>query len=134
MRSVFLSYDWHKYDQTIGEFTAAFARLSSESIMFVVKGGVWAEPRLTVSGDQYEWNPPTLHLGSLATLQQAVFVPATWAHPRKQPIMVTKKFQEIKEFQGDGPVRVNTPEELTTFISQMRRLVFNAGIASIGNC
>ena len=123
-RSVLLSYDWHKYNYVIQEFTSAFASLPSGSVMFVVDGA--HEPTLT--GDRKQWRPPVLHLGSLAILQQRVFVPVTWAHSLKQPIAVTKRFKEIKKFQRNSPVEVNTPEELTTFTNQMRMLVLNADI------
>ncbi len=126
-RSVLLSYDWHKYDHIIKEFTTAFTRLPTGSIMFVVSGA--PEPtEPTLIRDQHQWHPPVLHLGSLATLKQRVFVPVTWAHPLKQPITVTKRFKEIKKFQRNSPIEVNTPEELTTFINQMRVLIHKAGI------
>ncbi len=87
-RSTLLAYDWHKYDYTIQEFTAAFKRMPSGSIMFVVSGS--SEP--TPNGELDQWHPPVLHLGSLATIQQKVFVTATKAFPPQQPIAVNKRF------------------------------------------
>jgi hypothetical protein len=123
-RSVMLSCDWYKYDHITQEFTTAFSRLPSGSIMFVVSGA----PEPTLTENRYGWHPPVLHLGSLATLQQRVFVPVTPANPLKQPITVTKRFKEIKKFQRNSPVEIYTPEELTAFINQMRMLVLNADI------
>jgi len=129
IQSVFLSYDWHQYNAIIKEFTMAFSRLPTGAIMFVVSGA--SEP--TPVGDRHQWQPPILHLGSLATLQKNVFVPVTWAHRSKQPIAVSKRYEAIKAFQGNSPVEINTAEKFSDFISHAialtNRVDFPAGSA-----
>jgi hypothetical protein len=123
-RSTLLAYDWHKYDYTIQEFTAAFKRMPSGSIMFVVSGS----PEPTLNSEVDQWHPPVLHLGSLATIQEKVFVTATKAFPLQQPIAVNKRLKKIKKFQRNGPRGVDTPEELNRFINEMRMLVVDVDI------
>ena len=94
-RSTLLAYDWHKYDYTIQEFTAAFKRMPSGSIMFVVSGS----PEPTPNGELDQWHPPVLHLGSLATIQQKIFVTSTKAFPLQQPIVVNKRLKKIVTIQ-----------------------------------
>lgn len=124
IRSIFLSYDWYRHNDIIEEYTTAFARMKSGSIMFVVTGS--SEP--TLSSSRHQWRPPVWHLGSLATLKQKVFVPVIWAHPAKQPITVTKKFNAIKEFQTNDPLGVRSSDDLTDVLNQIRSLVFDVDI------
>ncbi|WP_319405995.1 hypothetical protein [uncultured Desulfosarcina sp.] len=118
-QSVFLSYDWQKYEAIIQDFTMVFSRLPAGAIMFVTSGAKEPVP----AGDRFQWQPPILHLGSLATLQQNVFVPVTWAHPSKQAIAVSERYEAIKAFQGNSPIEINTAEELSNFISQAKGLI-----------
>ena len=122
VRSALLAYDWHKYDYTIQEFTTAFKRMPSGSIMFVVSG----TPEPTLNGEHDQWHPPVLHLGSLATIQQEVFVATTKAFPLQTPIVVNKRLKKIRKFQKSSPPTIQNPEELKRFINEMRMLVVDA--------
>jgi len=122
LRSIVLSYSWDQDDQVIKEYREAFSKMASSSLLFVATGETSFKDTMRSLGKK----TPVNHLGSLATIEQGVFVPAIYAHPSQQPITVNNKYAVIKEFQNDGPIRVKTAEELETVIEAIRRLTNNA--------
>jgi hypothetical protein len=121
-RSISLSYDWYKYNQITQELTTAFTELPPNSTLFVASEG---PPLDFYQGSRQLWQPPMSHLGSLATLQQSIFVPAIFAHPSQQPITVTERYAVLKAFQRDDPIRVKNSEELVTLIGRIQHLAAN---------
>jgi hypothetical protein len=121
LRSIVLSYSWDQDDQVIKEYRDAFSNMASSSLLFVATGETSFNDTMRSLGKK----TPVNHLGSLATIEQGVFVPAIYAHPSQQPITVNNKYAVIKEFQNNGPIRVKTAEELETVIEAIRRLTDN---------
>jgi len=101
------------------EFTTAFTKLPSNSILFVASEGPSPD---FYQGNRQPWQPPVWLLGSLATLQQSIFVPTTHAHPSQQPITVTERYAVLKAFQRDNVIRVKNSEELVTLIGRIQHL------------
>jgi hypothetical protein len=117
-RSIMLSYSWEQDDQVIQEYRDAFSEMATHSLLFVVTGETSFKDTMRRLGKE----TPVNHLGSLATIEQTVFVPAIYAHPSQQPITVSKRYAAIKEFQKHAPIRVKTAEELESVVETIRRL------------
>jgi hypothetical protein len=118
-RSIVLSYNWYQYNQITQEFTTAFTRLPPNSTLFVASEGHYPD---FYQGNRQLWQPPVWHLGSLATLQPSIIVPAIFAHPSQQPITVTERYAVLKAFQRDNPIKVQNSEELVTLIGRIQHL------------
>jgi hypothetical protein len=131
VRSLVCAYDWQRYDQVIQAFVRTFAQLPSHSILFVAQARhrndfhhfVALRERL----DPYFWQPPLHHIASLATLQQAIFVPTTFAEPAQQPIVVTSRYRPMYKYQRQNPIEVKHPEQLAAMTDHIRLLMLDTG-------
>jgi hypothetical protein len=121
LRSVVLSYAWHRQDQVIQEFTNAFCNLPFNSVLFVLSEKPSYHKML---GEE----TPVWHLGSLATIEQRIFVPAIFAHPSQHPITVKDKYSLLKEFHQNNPIYVKTSEELGALVESIGRVTSYVGL------
>lgn len=128
VRSIVLSYDWHRYDRVIHAFVTAFAELPPHSLLFVASAGPRSDLRRGF--DLRFWQPPLNHVAALATLQQPIFVLTTFAHPSQQPIAVTSRYAALYNFQEQDPIRVQSAEKLAVVTNQIRRLAGDTGISA----
>ena len=118
LRAIVLSYTWAQDDEVITEYREALSRMAPNSILFVASGETSFKDTVQALGKK----TPVNHLGSLATIEHGVFVPAIYAHPSQQPITVNNHYSAIKDFQNDGVIRLKTAETLDTVIGEIRRL------------
>jgi hypothetical protein len=119
-RGVAMSASWIGYERIEDEFVAAFAKVPAGSTLFLAAGGPM--PSLLYRDDAALalWRPPLKHTVSLATVLKPIFVPATWADPTQQPIVVTPRYAAMKALQGNNPVRIGTLEEFVRLIGSIR--------------
>jgi hypothetical protein len=67
-------------------------------------------------------------VGSLATLQQSIFVPAIFSDTAQQPIIVAEKYTALKALQRSNPIKVSNSEELLTLIGRIQQLASDHAI------
>jgi hypothetical protein len=119
-RTALFAYDWHSYDSVYIAFRDAFAKLPSDSLLYVASED--AIPSMQDLNLRL-WQPPLEHVATLAVFDHDTFVPQTWARYGQQPISFTPRFQPVAEFQTNGPLRIETAEELRSAIERARALV-----------
>ena len=119
-RATVLSSTWIHYDADIRSIVSALDGIEQGSTLF----SVTSEPFARLIADSPErmsaWRPPVKHVASYAVLHAPVFVPMTFADPTKQPLVVSRPYQRVKDFQGDNPAQVQDQRTLSTFIGNLR--------------
>lgn len=140
-RSMMFAYDWRQYDQVIKPIVATFAKFPPGSTLFVAREDdpdYWSYFMGFGRLDRRAWQPQLNHVGSLATLEQPVFVPTTFADRAQQPIVITAKYAKLYDFQGRDPIRLNNSRSSgrtrffaggrTAMTEQIRHLLVDAGL------
>jgi hypothetical protein len=119
LRSAILSSLWLGYDSEMASIVTSFKDIEPGATLF----SVTSEPFVRLIADSPErmaaWQPPAKHVASYAVLYAPVFVPMTFADPTKQPLVVTRAYQGIKDFQGDNPVQAPDAKALSAFIGKL---------------
>lgn len=121
VRSMALSFDWHRSAKIIEEFKPALAQLPPGSILFTGSEGhgpsFWHDVR-----ERASWKPPLQHVGALATIYQNIFVPSIWAHQQRQPIRLKPMYQNIHRFQHFNPIKYSQVKTRTGVYMHLARL------------
>jgi hypothetical protein len=66
------------------------------------------------------WNPPLKHIVSLASLVADIYVPATWADPAQQPVVVRERYRPSYVLQIQNPKAISRSAEMAGFVEQIR--------------
>jgi hypothetical protein len=128
LRSAFISYQWYRYDEVTKELTSTLSLVPSQSIVFAASAA--PHPQLDDRDLSY-WQPPLKHAVSLASVEHAVFVPATYADQVMQPLTVTPNYRDLYDFQGRNPILVESAEELRALEDDIRALVRDSDLPSV---
>lgn len=120
LRTTVLSSTWIRYDAEIGSIVRALDGIEQGATLF----SVTSEPFVRLIADSPErtaaWRPPVKHVASYAVLHAPVFVPMTFADPTKQPLVVSRSYQRVKNFQGDNPAQAPDQKALATFMGNLQ--------------
>ncbi len=122
VRSTVIARDWRHSGSLIAEYNKAFEQLPAGATLYTAS--VEPFPKLPYVGaaELARWQPPLKHLSSLASIGRDVFVPATWADPRQQPISVRPDAADEKTLQGDNPFLTPTADSLADVVRRIRAL------------
>lgn len=132
-RSAVFTRAWVRYDAAIAEITRSFQVLPEGSVLFlanVYRPGEVPDlgSELLHPGPGYAyWRPPLKHVGSLATLERAVFVPATWANPAHFPLGVTSRYAPLYALQREGPFKLDDAGKLAGVVARIQALYARGG-------
>lgn len=117
MHTIVLSTTWIGFDREIRPIVQAFDVLPTGTTLFAITAEPF--PRLVADSAERQraWRPPLKHVASYAILHGPLFVPMNYADPTKQPLIVAKAFADVKNYQGDKPLRVANGQALTKVLS-----------------
>lgn len=104
--------EWNRWDRQY----ARYAELDLEpgSLLLVA-----TEPR-PEREIPYQWmRPPLRHAPELA-IRDSVFIPAIWASPALQPLVVTSRYEPVYEFQANDPIVVADDQALGSLVRGAR--------------
>ncbi|HXJ01274.1 MAG TPA: hypothetical protein VNH44_08615 [Micropepsaceae bacterium] len=125
LRMAVLSSIWMRYDAQIAPIVDALNGIEPGATLFAVT----SEPYPRLIADTPErvaaWNPPLKHVASYAVLHTPVFVPMTFADPTKQPLIVSRVYESVKDFQGENPTLVTDPKALAAFLGNLQERLEN---------
>jgi len=119
-RAAAFSAIWSTYEGIGDQYMAAFRALPRPATLYVAFGekspvlrkhlGLWSD----------RWNPPLKHVVSLASLAGDIYVPATWAHPSQQPIVVRERYRASYQLQGANPIAISRADDLLLLVKRIR--------------
>lgn len=124
---------WVAWEQELHAIVQDFTVIAPGGIVFAVIVG--PSPRLAPGSQASSpaWRPSVKHVASYASLHADVFVPMTFIDPHKQPLRIAPRYRDLKAFQGNNPLRVDTAAELAGVIAAIdaaRRAAGRVGAAA----
>lgn len=129
VRPAVLAFEWRAYDAVYQEYRSAFRGLASGSTLFTAAPLSAEVHTLHVvtfkpASSPYPrgWDPPLRHVGTLAILEQRVFVPQIFAYDGQQPLQIHPHFRPLAAFQTSDPLPIPSISDFRTNVVTMRGL------------
>lgn len=111
---------WGYLNTELSSISRVFEKTETGSTIFSATAQPYPGLIANSPGRRAAWNPPLKHVASYAVLSGPKFVPMTFVDPTKQPLNVTDKYSDIKDFQTFNPRKTPTAAELELFIQEIK--------------
>jgi len=119
-RAVAFSAIWSTHARVGDQYRTAFRALPQPATLYVAYGAKSPVLRTHHRLWSDRWNPPLKHMVSLASLAGDIYVPATWAHPSQQSIVVRERYRASYHLQGANPIAISLADDMALLVKRIQ--------------